>query len=83
LLGPLQTVSVLAADFTGSGGSDLVALNTNTHNFSLLTRIAHRATLRRGILSQASLPQLIRWTLPPLDRPAAAASDSEGLFSAP
>jgi len=35
VLSQLQTVSVIAADFTG-GGTDLVALNANTDSFSLL-----------------------------------------------
>ena len=36
LLTQLQTVGVAAADFTGSGATDLVALNANAHSFSLL-----------------------------------------------
>ena len=32
----LQTVGVVAADFTGDGSTDLVALNANTDSFSLL-----------------------------------------------
>ncbi|HKI31543.1 MAG TPA: FG-GAP-like repeat-containing protein [Gemmataceae bacterium] len=36
LITQLQTVGVVAGDFTGPGSTDLVALNANIHSFSLL-----------------------------------------------
>src|SRR5262249_16012076 len=36
LFAPVQTVSIIAADLTGSGQSDLSALNASPHHFSLL-----------------------------------------------
>jgi len=36
IVSQLQTVGAVAADFTGDGNTDLVALNANTDSFSLL-----------------------------------------------